>query len=189
MGTFSKSLASQGGYICASYELIEWIKHQSRTFIFSAGLSPASVAAANMALNVLRKEPERINQQRDNAKYLNNGLKAAGLTILGSETSIIPILIGNDQATLSICKQLLDMNIFTTPVLFPAVAKDETLIRCSITATHTKDELDCVIEAFTKLSKQVIQANKRSTNDESYFDILTMSPKRVRQEIQKIARY
>ena len=186
MGTFSKSLATQGGYLCASHEIIEWIKHNSRTFIFSAGLSPANVAAANMALHILRKEPERIDQQKTNAKYLRDGLKAAGLTVVDSETSIIPILIGNDQATLIICKKLLDMNIFTTPVLFPAVAKDQTLIRCSITATHTSGELDIAIEAFDKLSKQIIQANK-SPSDESYFDILTMSPQRVRQEIQKIA--
>ena len=188
MGTFSKSLASQGGYLCASSEIIEWIKHQSRTFIFSAGLSPANVAAANMALHILRKEPERVDQQKANAKYLRDGLKAAGLAVVDSETSIIPILIGNDQATLIICKQLLDMGVFTTPVIFPAVAKDQTLIRCSITSTHTKDELNCAIEAFKKLSKQIVQANQ-SSSAESYFDILTMSPKRVRQEMQKIARH
>ena len=188
MGTFSKSLASQGGYLCSSNEIIEWIKHQSRTFIFSAGLSPSNVAAANMALHILRKEPERIDQQRANAKYLRDGLKAAGLTVIESETSIIPILIGNDQATLIICKQLLDMGVFTTPVIFPAVAKHQTLIRCSITTTHTKDELNRAIEAFTKLSQQIIQANQISS-DESYFDVFTMSPQRIRQEMQKIARH
>ncbi len=189
MGTFSKSLASQGGFICASHEVIEWIKHQSRTFIFSAGLSPANVAAANMTLNILRKEPERIDQQRANAKYLGDGLKSAGLTVVDSETSIIPILIGDDQATLMICKQLLDMNIFTTPVIFPAVAKSQTLIRCSVMATHTKEELNKAIEAFTGLSDQIIKANKSANNDKSYFDILSMSPNRVFQEIQKIARH
>ena len=189
MGTFSKSLASQGGFICASHEVVEWIKHQSRTFIFSAGLSPANVAAANMALNILRKEPERIDQQKANAKYLRDGLKLAGLAVVDSETSIIPILIGDDQATLMICKQLLDMNIFTTPVLFPAVAKNETLIRCSVMATHTKEELNKAIEAFARLSDQITRANESANNDKSYFDILSMSPNRVFQEMQKIARH
>ena len=185
MGTFSKSLASQGGYICASREIIEWIKHNSRTFIFSAGLSPASVASANMALNILRAEPERVDQQKAKAQYLRDGLKKAGLNVVDSQTSIVPILIGDDQIALLICKKLLDMGVFTTPVIFPAVSRGQTLIRCSIIATHTQAELDRAIEAFAKLSDQIIQASSNST---SYFDVLSMSPEqlhKMHQEVEK----
>ncbi len=187
MGTFSKSLATQGGYICSSHETIEWIKHRSRSFMFSAGLSPANTAAANTALNILRAEPERINQQRANAKYLRDQLKQAKLDIVDSQTSIIPILIGDDQATLIICQKLLDIGVFTTPVMYPAVPRGQALIRCSVIATHTKRDLDTAAQAFTQLSDQIIQAYNASgsKDQDTYFDIFGMSPESMDRAIER----
>src|SRR5690606_885652 len=123
MGTFSKSFASQGGYICGSTELIEWLRHKSRTFMFSAALAPASAGAALEALKILKNEPQLVDRVRQNALYLKNAFERIGLDTMGSETCVVPVFIGADEGALYICQQLLEKGIFTTPVVFPAVPK------------------------------------------------------------------
>jgi 7-keto-8-aminopelargonate synthetase-like enzyme len=160
MGTFSKSLASQGGFICASNEVIAWLRHKARTFIFSAALAPASAAAALRALEILREEPERVAQVQANAVYLKNEFDAAGLNTLGTETCVVPVFIGDDETAFAVCQELLKMGVFTTPVVYPAVRKGQAMIRCSVMATHTKQDLDTAIEAFTKLAPVIVKANE-----------------------------
>jgi 8-amino-7-oxononanoate synthase len=160
MGTFSKSLASQGGFICADARVIDWLKHKSRTFMFSAALAPASAAAALAALRILIEEPQRVDQVKANATYLKLAFDEIGLDTLGTETCVIPVFIGDDETALRVCQELLELGVFTTPVLYPAVRKGQGMIRCSVMATHTKDDLDKAIRAFTMLAPTIIKANK-----------------------------
>lgn len=159
MGTFSKSLASQGGYICGSSETIDWIKHKARTFMFSAALAPASTSAAFMALKILREQPEIVEQLHRNASYLKEAFQSFGFNTLGTETSVVPVFIGDDKVALKVCQELLNEGVFTTPVVYPAVPKGEAVIRCSLMATHTQNDLDRAIAAFEKLAPMIKQAN------------------------------
>lgn len=172
MGTFSKSFASQGGYICGTEELIEWIRHKARTFMFSAALAPASAASACKALSILKNEPEMVDKVRANAKYLKTAFDAAGFDTLNSQTCVIPVYIGADEGALYICQQLLEKGIFTTPVVYPAVPRGQAVIRCSVMATHTKDDLDKTIEAFTSLVDLVKESNSMACSDTAMADML-----------------
>ncbi len=184
MGTFSKSLASQGGFICASHEVNRWLKHKARTFMFSAGLSPASSAAALKALEILRDEPARVTEQQANAAYLKMKFQEAGLDTMGTETSVIPVFIGDDQTALNVCKQLFDKGVFTTPVMYPAVPRGNAVIRCSVMTTHTKKDLDRAAEAFADLSTMIQAANKNTATD-AMFDVMTMSPEKAMSYIKQ----
>lgn len=159
MGTFSKSLASQGGYICASSDVVDWIKHKARTFMFSAALAPASTAAALMSLKILRNQPEIVEQLHSNAQYLKNAFDSFGFNTMDTETSVVPVFIGDDRVALKVCQDLLAAGVFTTPVVYPAVPKGEAVIRCSLMATHTKEDLDRAISAFEKLAPTILEAN------------------------------
>jgi len=161
MGTFSKSLASQGGYICASADIVDWMRHKARTFMFSAALAPASVAAAMKALEILIEEPGRVDLVRDNAKFLKNALDEIGLDTMGTVTCVIPIFIGDDQTALGVCQRLLQEGVFTTPVVYPAVRKGQALVRCSVMATHTKEDLLRAIDGFKKVAPAIIAANAK----------------------------
>ena len=160
MGTFSKSLASQGGYICASKDVIDWIKHKARTFMFSAALAPSSTAAALKSLQILRKQPEMTEQLNENARYLQSAFDSFGLNTMGTQTSVVPVFIGDDKVALQVCQDLLNLGVFTTPVVYPAVAKGEAVIRCSLMATHTKNDLNKGTSAFEKLAPVIKQANQ-----------------------------
>ncbi|MEQ1877503.1 MAG: pyridoxal phosphate-dependent aminotransferase family protein [Bdellovibrionia bacterium] len=160
MGTFSKSLASQGGFICADAKVIDWLRHKARTFIFSAALAPASAAAALSALRILREEPQRVEQVRVNAAHLKNAFDAIGLNTLGTETCVVPVFIGDDETALYVCQELLKRGVFTTPVVYPAVRKGQAMIRCSVMATHTRTDLDTAIEAFRNLAPIIFKANQ-----------------------------
>ena len=175
MGTFSKSLASQGGFICCSNEIAEWLRLKARTFMFSAGLAPSATAAALKSLQILKEEPERVRVQRENARYLKDAFQDAGLDTMNSETSVIPVFIGDDQTALMMCKKLLDLGVFTTPVVFPAVPRGQAVIRCSVMSTHTTEDLDRAVEAFSKLAPKIIKAN-RKPNKQAFFDALSLSP-------------
>ncbi len=172
MGTFSKSFASQGGYICGSKELVEWLKHKSRTFMFSAALAPASSASALEALRILKNEPELVNRCRQNALYLKNAFARIGLNTLGTETCVVPVFIGADEGALYICQQLLEKGIFTTPVVFPAVPKGQAIIRCSVMATHTKEDLDKAIAAFESLVDLINESKAMASSDNAMADML-----------------
>nr|PZN06894.1 MAG: 8-amino-7-oxononanoate synthase [Caldicoprobacter oshimai] len=155
MGTFSKSLASLGGYIAASEDVIHYVKHVSRPFIFSASISPANAAAALEALNILQSEPERVVRVQENARYMREGLKKLGIPIRHTETPIIPVMTWEDRRTFVIAKQLLDEGVYVNPVVSPAVKPGQCLLRTSYTATHTKEQLDYALNAFEKVFCQI----------------------------------
>lgn len=142
MGTFSKSLASLGGYMAAKKEVIEYVKHTSRPFIFSASITPASVASARAALNIIKREPERVQALHDISNYMRKGLKDLGIDIMESQTPIIPIYTYHDIPTFIACKLLLERGVYVNPVISPATPVGQSLLRTSYTATHTKEQMD-----------------------------------------------
>ncbi len=147
MGTFSKSLASLGGYMAASKNVVEYVKHKSRPFIFCAAITPANAATALEALRILKKEPERPKALLDIAKYVREGLKAKGLNIMeNSIAPIIPIYTYSMLRTIIACKILYERGVYVNPVLPPATPEGECLIRTSYTSTHTKNLMDEAIE-------------------------------------------
>ncbi len=150
MGTFSKSLASLGGYIAASEDVIHYIKHYSRPFIFSASIPPSNAAAALKALEILEAEPERVKALKDITDYMRNGFKKAGIPIGESLTPIIPVMTWDMQKTFVITKILLNEGVYVNPVIPPAVKPGQCILRTSYTATHTKEQLDYALEAFKK---------------------------------------
>ncbi len=154
MGTFSKSLASIGGFIAGEEEVIHYIKHNSRSFIFSASMPPASVAAAAAALEIMQKEPERIVKLWENTKYMHKGLVDAGLKTSAGETPILPVLIGDDMLAFKVCKELQEHGIFVNPAVAPAVSPGNALIRLSLMASHTFAEIDYTLEKMKIVAKQ-----------------------------------
>ena len=156
MGTFSKSLASLGGYVAGKKEVIEYIKHTSRPYIFSASITPASVSSALAALNILKSEPERVKRLNDISDYMRKRLKENGVNIIESKTPIIPIYTYDDEKTFLACKMLLDRGVYVNPVVSPATPVGKSLLRTSYTANHTKELMD---EASTKI-KEVIDIVK-----------------------------
>lgn len=151
MGTFSKSLASLGGYMAASEEVVHYVKHNSRPFIFSASIPPANAAAALTALEILIKEPERVTNLWENGDYMRKGFNARGIPIGNSETPIIPVMTYEQNRTLVIIHQLLMEGVYVNPVLPPAVVPGECLLRTSYTATHTTEQLDEALSAFERV--------------------------------------
>ena len=153
MGTFSKSFAALGGFIAADKEVINYIKHQSRSLIFSASMTPACAAAVLASIEVMTSEPERIEKLWENTSYALNGFKSAGFDTGLSETPIIPLFIRDDIKALQLTQMLLKDGIFVNPVVSPAVPKEDCLIRYSLMATHTKEQVDISIEKITKAAK------------------------------------
>jgi 8-amino-7-oxononanoate synthase len=146
MGTFSKSLASLGGYVAAERDVVDYIRHNSRPYIFSAAIPPSNTAAALAALRVLKREPERVKALYDISEYMRQGLKAKGLKIRDSKTPIIPIFTYMPLRTMVACNMLFEQGVYVNPVLPPATTVGECLIRTSYTATHTKEQMDTAIE-------------------------------------------
>ena len=146
MGTFSKSLASLGGYMAASRRVVDYVMHTSRPYIFSASITPASVACARESLRILRSEPERVKALHDISDYMREGLKAQGISIIESKTPIIPIYVYDDDKAFIACKLLLERGVYVNPVVSPATPEGFALLRTSYTATHTKEQLDYAIQ-------------------------------------------
>ena len=141
MGTFSKSLASLGGYMAADAVVCEYIRHASRPFIFSASMTPANVECARAALGVLKREPERVSMLSEISDYMRGLLKGYGIAIKESSTPIIPIYTYGDAKTFYACKLLLEKGVYVNPVVSPATPVGEGLLRTSYTATHTKQQM------------------------------------------------
>ena len=155
MGTFSKSLASVGGFIAAQREIIEYVKHQARALIFSASISPANAAAALGALEVMHDEPERRIRLWENTTFFREGLQSIGLDTGHSETPIIPIIIGDDMTTFRIWRTLHDRGIFLNAVISPAVPPNQSLLRLSLMATHTGRQLERALETIEDACRSV----------------------------------
>lgn len=155
MGTFSKSLASLGGYIAADKEVIEFIKHNSRPLIFSASMTPASAASALASLDIMEREPERIQHLWDVSNYARKRFQEAGFDTGISETPIIPLLVYDDLKALSMTKDLLEKGVFVNPVISPAVPPGRSLIRFSLMATHTFEQVDEAVDKMTAAAKKL----------------------------------
>ena len=155
MGTFSKSLATIGGFIAADNDTINYLKHNARSLIFSASIAPANAAAVLAALEVIKEEPERITKLWDNTHRALKLIKDAGFDTGHTETPIIPIYIRDDYKTFQLTKMLQDDGVFVNPVVSPAVASTSSLIRFSLMATHTFDQIDQAIEKLVKISKKL----------------------------------
>lgn len=153
MGTFSKSLASLGGFIAADKDTINYIKHNSRSLIFSASMTPASAASVLAAIDIMVSEPERIKHLWEITDYALRGFKEMGFDTGKSETPIIPLFIRDDIKALLLTQALLADGIFVNPVVSPAVRKEDCLIRYSLMATHTKEQVEISIEKITKAAK------------------------------------
>lgn len=154
MGTFSKSLASIGGFIAGDYHTINYLRHNSRPYIFSASISPGATAAASAALDILKSEPERIRTLWELTNYTINRFKELGFEIGPTSTPIIPLYIRSDEKTFMITKDLFEDGVFVNPVVSPAVPSTETLIRFSLMATHTYEQIDYAIDHIYKLFKK-----------------------------------
>ena len=153
MGTFSKSFASIGGFIASDEPVINYLRHHSRSYIFSASNTPAATAAANAALDIMLSEPERIQHLWDLTHYALDGFRNMGCEIGHTSTPIIPLFIRDNDLTFLIVKELFEAGIFVNPVVAPAVASEDTLIRFSLMATHTKEQLDYALETIHKVFK------------------------------------
>lgn len=153
MGTFSKSLASLGGFIASDKDTINYIKHNSRTLIFSASMTPASAASVLAAIDIMVSEPERIEHLWDITHYALKGFKEMGFDTGKSVTPIIPLFIRDDVKALLLTQKLLADGIFVNPVVSPAVPKEDCLIRYSLMATHTQEQVEISIEKITKAAK------------------------------------
>ena len=155
MGTFSKSFASIGGFIAGTKEMIHWIQHLARSFIFSASLPPASVATVLAVLDILYKEPEHVKRVNTIAETMRSELTTLGFDIGRSQTPVIPIIIGDQFKTVQAWKILYEEGIFTNVALPPAVASDASLLRTSYMATHTDEQIDKVLQAFKTLKSKL----------------------------------
>lgn len=151
MGTFSKSLASLGGYMAASKRVVDYVKHTSRPYIFSASITPASVACALAALRILKNNPSRVQDLADIADYMRKGLKNLGIKIIESTTPIIPIYTYDDEKAFLACKMLLERGVYVNPVITPATPPGMALLRTSYTATHTKEQMDRAMKAIKEV--------------------------------------
>lgn len=154
MGTFSKSLASIGGFIAGDYPVVNYLRHNARTNIFSASITPSATAAASAALDILKSEPERVKKLWEFTYYAINQFKERGFELGPTETPIIPLYVRDNDKTFIITKMLFEEGIFVNPVVSPAVSPGDTLIRFSLMATHTKEQIEYAIDSIAKVFRQ-----------------------------------
>ncbi len=155
MGTFSKSLASIGGFIAAEQDVIDYLRHTSRSYIFSASNTPSATAAASAAFDIMISEPERIENLWKLTHYALDGFRNMGCEIGHTSTPIIPIFIRDNEKTFYVTTELFNQGIFVNPVVAPAVSPTDTLIRFSLMATHTFEQLDYAMDKIEKCLKKV----------------------------------
>lgn len=154
MGTFSKSFASLGGFIATDKEITNYLRHHSRSYIFTASITPASTAAALAAIDIMEQEPERQEHLWDLTHYALDGFRKMGAEIGNTSTPIIPLFIRDNFKTFAVTRDLLDEGIFVNPVVSPAVAPQDTLIRFSLMATHSREQVTTALEKIEKVFKK-----------------------------------
>jgi 8-amino-7-oxononanoate synthase len=155
MATFSKSFASLGGFIAADKDTINYLRHNSRSLIFSASMTPASTAAVLAVIDIMTSEPERIKHLWDLTHYALKGFKEMGINTGKAETPIIPLFIRDDIKALQMTRMLLEEGVFVNPVVAPAVPKEDSMIRFSLMATHTFDQVRIAMEKIEKIAKKL----------------------------------
>ncbi|MBN1384298.1 MAG: aminotransferase class I/II-fold pyridoxal phosphate-dependent enzyme [Elusimicrobia bacterium] len=189
MGTFSKSLASTGGFIAANKDVIFYLKHISRILIFTASICPSNIASVRTALKIIKTRPGRIKRLWKNTRKMTEGFKALGFNTGKSETPIIPIIVGEDEKVFQMWKLLYEYGIFTTPIVSPATPPGRALLRVSIMATHTDEQLDRTLEAFEIAGRElgVIDTNRPWIKRRKFhYDMFTM--KQLREWMGKLWR-
>lgn len=154
MGTFSKSFGSLGGFIAADFDVINYLKHNARSLIFSASMPPANVAAVSCAVDIMLSEPERIQHLWDLSNYARSQFQERGFDTGHSETPIIPLFVRNSEKSFWLCNRLLEDGVFVTPVIAPAVPDSDSLIRFALMATHTFAQVDEAIDKITRAFRQ-----------------------------------
>jgi 8-amino-7-oxononanoate synthase len=161
MGTFSKSLASLGGFVAGDFDTINYLKHNARSLLFSAGIPPASAAVVLKALQIIREEPERREKLWDNTHYAHQALIQQDFNIGESQTPIIPIFVGDEQNTFIFSTLLMAEGVYVNPIIHPAVKKEQAVLRFSLMATHTKQQIDTAIASLVKcrtmIEKQIFE--------------------------------
>ncbi len=153
MGTFSKSLAAIGGFVAGPRKVVNWIKHFSRSQIFSASLPPVLVAVVSTSLDVIREEPQLRERLWENTRIMKAGFRELGLDTGESQTPVIPVVVGDAEKVYGMCRALSDRGVFVNPVISPAVPPGRELLRTSYMATHTEEHLDQVLEAFGEVAR------------------------------------
>jgi 8-amino-7-oxononanoate synthase len=154
-GTFSKSLASIGGFAAASENIIHYLRHHSRPLMFTASLPPANTAGVLAALEVLQREPDRREQLWANTRRLQDGFRQLGYDIGPTETPIVPVLIGPMEKTFLFWRKLFDAGVFTNPVAPPAVPPSQCRLRTSLMATHTFEQIDYALDVFARIGREL----------------------------------
>ena len=155
MGTFSKSMASIGGFCAADSSVINWLRHSAYSYIFSASMTPAATAAALAALEIIKNEPERQTHLWEITRYAIDGFRNLGFEIGPTETPIIPLYIRDNDKTYMFTKMAFDEGVFINPVVSPAVPPEDTLIRFSLMATNTKEQVDFALDKLAKCARQL----------------------------------
>lgn len=155
MGTLSKTIPSVGGYIAAKKDMIDYLRHGSRAYIFSAALPPAQAAAANEAFKVILDEPWRIERLNENTKQFIGGLKRMGFDTLLTETAIVPVLCGTDERAFELTKQCQERDVFVLPVVSPAVQEGMSRLRATVTAAHEPGEIERAMDVIYEAGKRM----------------------------------
>jgi glycine C-acetyltransferase len=155
VGTLSKAIGVLGGYVCGTRDLIEFLYHRARPFLFSTSHPPAVAAACLAAFDVLENEPERIERLWENTRYFKQGLKSAGFNTGISETPITPVIVGEAARAHRFSAELFQEGVLATGIGFPTVAKDKARVRTIVTATHTREELDRALDVFRRVGKRM----------------------------------
>ena len=155
MGTFSKSLASVGGFIAGEERVINFIKHRARSMIFSAAPPPASVASVLKALEIIEREPERRDRLWENTHFMAKGLRSLGFDTGESNSPVIPVRVGEDTLAFVMAKRLQEEGVFVNPIVSPAVPPDGALLRTSYMATHTREHLERALAGFAKVGREM----------------------------------
>ncbi len=155
VGTLSKAIGVLGGYVCGSRDLIEFLYHRARPFLFSTSHPPAVAAACLAAFDVLEQEPERIQNLWDNTRYFKHGLALAGFNTGMSETPITPVIVGEAKVAHQLSAALFEEGVLATGIGFPTVPEGKARVRTIVTATHTREELDRALEVFTRVGRRM----------------------------------
>jgi len=153
-GTFSKSFASLGGFIVAEAAVVNYLRHKTRTLIFSAGLAPASTASALEALRVMQRDESLYVRLWDNVAFFKAGVEKLGYHTLGSSTPIVPLFIGSETLALRICQEAFELGLFATPAIYPAVPPGHALIRTSVTPIHTRGHLQTALDVLATIASR-----------------------------------
>ncbi|MBI5730280.1 MAG: pyridoxal phosphate-dependent aminotransferase family protein [Ignavibacteriales bacterium] len=155
MGTFSKTFASLGGFVAGKERVINYLKHHSAALIFSASPTPAAVAAALAALDILKKEPWRVPKLIENANRVRKELTEAGFKIIDGRTAIVPVIVGNDELAFAMWRKLYDSGVFVNVFISPGVPQGRQMMRTSYMSTHEDEHLDFIISTFKKVGKEI----------------------------------